>query len=285
MSSATEPGASSATEPSASSATASGATQQAETGRRGEHVQSLARGLAVIRAFDADNPTLTLSEVARRTDLTRAAARRFLLTLVDLGYVRAHDRGFTLTPRVLELGYAYLSGLTLPQVAEPHLERLVATVGESSSVAVLDGSDIVYVARVAASRIMRVSITVGTRFPAFATSMGRVLLADVEAGDLDAHLPADGMEALTPRTITERDTLAAELARVQAQGWAVVDEELEAGLRAVAVPIRDAAGATVAAANISAHASRRPLRALQDELLPELLQTARAIEEDLHVTA
>src|SRR4051794_23692642 len=145
---------------------------------RGTHfVQSLERGLAVIRAFDAEAPELTLSDVARRTGMSRAAARRFLLTLADLGYVRTDGRQFSLSPRVLELGYAYLSSLSLPEVAEPHLEALVAEVRESSSMSVLDGGDIVYVARVPVSRIMTVAINVGTRFPAYATSMGRVMLA------------------------------------------------------------------------------------------------------------
>ncbi|HLU32391.1 MAG TPA: helix-turn-helix domain-containing protein, partial [Natronosporangium sp.] len=142
-----------------------------------DFVQSLERGLAVIRAFDADHRSLTLSEVAAATGVTRAAARRFLLTLAELGYVRNHGRYFSLTARVLELGYAYLSSLSLPEVAEPHLEALVAQVDESSSLSVLDGTDIVYVARVPVRRIMTVAISVGTRFPAYATSMGRVLLA------------------------------------------------------------------------------------------------------------
>ena len=145
--------------------------------RSSDFVQSLERGLAVIRAFDAHHRELTLSEVARICDLTRAAARRFLLTLTDLGYVRTDGRLFSLTPRVLELGYAFLSSLSLPDVAEPHLERLVAEVRESSSVSVLDGDAIVYVARVPTSRIMTVAINVGTRFPAYVTSMGRVLVA------------------------------------------------------------------------------------------------------------
>ena len=148
-----------------------------DEGRAPHFVQSLERGLAVIRAFDEHNPELTLSDVARSTGLTRAAARRFLLTLADLGYVRTDGRWFTLSPRILELGYAYLSSLSLTEVAEPHLERLVAEVHESSSVSVLDREDIVYVARVPTARIMAVSINVGTRFPAYATSMGRVLLS------------------------------------------------------------------------------------------------------------
>src|SRR6476469_6668223 len=156
---------------------------------RGAHfVQSLERGLAVIRAFDTEHPELTLSDVARETGLTRAAARRFLLTLADLGYVRSDGRLFALTARVLELGYAYLSALSLPEIAEPHLEALVADVRESSSLSVLDGDDIVYVARVPTSRIMRVAINVGTRFPAYATSMGRVQLAGLSDDDLTAYL-------------------------------------------------------------------------------------------------
>src|SRR5919205_75546 len=162
---------------------------QPDAPARGTHfVRSLERGLAVIRAFDASAPELTLSDVARLTGLTRAAARRFLLTLVDLGYVRFDGRLFSLTPRVLELGYAYLSGLTLPDIAEPHLEWLAREVGESSSMSVLDGEDVVYVARVPTSRIMTVAINVGTRFPAYATSMGRVLLAGLSVGALDDYL-------------------------------------------------------------------------------------------------
>src|SRR3954462_10671889 len=165
-------------------------------------VQSLERGLAVIRAFDADHPELTLSDVARATGLTRAAARRFLLTLTDLGYVRTDGRLFALTARVLELGYAYLSALSLPEVAEPHLEALVAEVRESSSLSVLNGDDIVYVARVPTSRIMRVAINVGTRFPAYATSMGRVQLAGLSDGELDDYLEAVELKRLSPRTVT-----------------------------------------------------------------------------------
>ena len=193
----------------------------------------------MIRAFGPEDPELTLSDVARRTGLTRAAARRFLLTLADLGYVRSDGRLFALTPRVLDLGYAYLSSLSLPEVAEPHLERLAAEVRESSSVSVLDGDEIVYVGRVPTSRIMRVSINVGTRFPAYATSMGRVLLAALEPDELDAYLARAEIRPLTARAIATPDALRAELARVRTQGWALVDQELEEGLRSIAVPIRD----------------------------------------------
>jgi IclR family transcriptional regulator, pca regulon regulatory protein len=249
---------------------------------RGEHfVQSLERGLAVIRAFGPEDPELTLSDVARRTGLTRAAARRFLLTLADLGYVRSDGRHFALTPRVLELGYAYLSSLSLPEIAEPHLERLAAEVRESSSVSVLDGDDIVYVGRVPTSRIMRVSINVGTRFPAYATSMGRVLLAGLPDEELEAYLQRAQIRPLTPKAIATTPALRAALERIRAQGWALVDQELEAGLRSVAAPIRDRDGRVVAAVNVSAHASRASKDAVRKQLLPPLLRTAARIEADL----
>ena len=253
-------------------------------GARATHfVQSLQRGLAVIRAFDEDNPELTLSDVARATGLTRAAARRFLLTLADLGYVRTDGRWFTLSPRILELGYAYLSSLSLPEVAEPHLERLVAEVHESSSVSVLDGEDIVYVGRVPTSRIMTVSINVGTRFPAYATSMGRVLLAGLPDAELDAYLERVELVPLSPRTVTSRDALRAAVARVRSQGWALVDQELEEGLRSIAAPIRDRSGRTIAAVNLSAHASRMSIDEGRRRLVPALLATAARIEADLRV--
>jgi IclR family transcriptional regulator, pca regulon regulatory protein len=251
---------------------------------RGSHfVQSLERGLAVIRAFDAEHPELTLSDVARATGLTRAAARRFLLTLQDLGYVRTDGRRFALTARVLELGYAYLSALSLPEVAEPHLEALVAQVRESSSLSVLDGDDIVYVARVPTSRIMRVAINVGTRFPAYATSMGRVQLAGLSDDELTAYLKRVDLKRLTAHTLATEAELRGELARIRAQGWALVDQELEEGLRSVAVPIRDRDGAVVAAVNVSAHASRATKDIVRKTLLPPLLETASAIEADLRV--
>ena len=247
-----------------------------------EFVRSLERGLAVIRAFDAAHPSLTLSEVATRTRITRAAARRFLLTLQELGYVRTDGRRFSLTARVLELGYAYLSSLTLPEVAEPHLEALVAQVNESSSMSVLDGTDIVYVARVPVRRIMTVSISVGTRFPAYATSMGRVLLAGLSDDALEEYLSSLRPRQLTSRTITSPETLRAELARVRAQGWALVNQELEEGLRAVAAPVRDPEGRVVAAVNISTHATRT-LESMRRDLLPPLLATTARIEADLKV--
>jgi len=248
---------------------------------RPDFVQSLERGLAVIRAFDATHPELTLSEVAAATSVTRAAARRFLLTLAELGYVRSDGRLFSLTPKVLELGYAYLSSLSLPDVAEPHLEALAAEVNESSSISVLDRDDVVYVARVPVSRIMTVTISVGTRFPAYATSMGRVLLAGLPPQQLEEYLSRVRLQRLTSRTVSSVASLRAELARVRAQGWAIVNQELEEGLRAVAAPIRDRRERVIAAVNISTQASRTSLETMRRELLPPLLATVKRIESDL----
>ena len=270
-------------EPTTTARAAGHATPAADVAqpRNSDFVQSLDRGLAVIRAFGPDRERLSLSEVARATGLTRAAARRFLLTLVKLGYMRSDGREFSLRPRVLELGYAYLSGLALPEVAAPHLEELVAKLHESSSISILDGHHVVYVARVPTKRIMTVAISVGTRFPAFATSMGRVLLAAMSDADLDRYLSEATFEPLTNRTVTDPDRLRVIIHEVARQGYAIVDQELEEGLRAVAAPIRGAADIGAAAINVSAHASRVSLATMRAELLPTLLETARQIEADL----
>ena len=249
--------------------------------RNSDFVQSLDRGLAVIRAFGPDRDRLSLSEVARATGLTRAATRRFLLTLVQLGYVRNDGREFSLRPRVLELGYAYLSGLALPEIASPHLEELVARLHESSSISVLDGDHIVYVARVSTKRIMTVAISVGTRFPAYATSMGRVLLAAMSQEEFERYLARASFEALTGRTVTEPGTLREIVREVGGQGYALVDQELEEGLRAIAAPIRGASGGVTAAINVSVHASRVSPAQMRAQILPVLLETARLIEADL----
>lgn len=247
-----------------------------------EHVRSLDRGLAVIRAFDGEHPRQSLSDVARRTGLTRAAARRFLLTLAELGYVRTDGRLFALTPRVLELGYAYLSSLSLPEIAQPHLEALVREVQESASVSVLDGPDVVYVARVPTSRIMTVAITIGTRLPAYATSMGRVLLAALPADERERVLASSPAQPLTDRTITDPAALARELDAVRAAGYCVVDQELELGLRSISVPVRDRSGEVVAAANVSTRAGSRDV---VREILPALRACADAIGADLPTRA
>jgi IclR family pca regulon transcriptional regulator len=244
------------------------------------YVQSLARGLAVIRAFGAERPRLSLSDVARATDLTRASARRFLLTLESEGYVRARDGLFELTPRVLELGFSYLSAQSLPEVAQPHLEALSHAVGESSSASILDGWDIVYIARVPTRRIMSVGITIGTRFPAYVTSMGRVLLASLTTAELETFFEGFRGEAFTARTVVDPAALRAELDRVAAQGWSLVDGELETGLRALAVPVTRGT-ATVAAINVSMPATDEDADFQALRLLPALQDAAAAISTDL----
>jgi IclR family transcriptional regulator, pca regulon regulatory protein len=251
----------------------------------GEHfVQSLERGLAVIRAFTAESPDLSLADVSRRTGLSRAAARRFLLTLLDLEYVRNDGGRYSLTPRVLELGYAYVASLSLPEVAEPHLERLAAETGEFPAVSVLDGHDIVVVARVPVSRLMTVAINVGTRLPAYATATGRVLLAGLTDEALDRYLGEAELRPRAGRTITDPEALREDVERVRTQGYSVVDQELERGLRSVAAPIHGRRGQVVAAVNLAVHEGRRTLKSMREELLPPLRATADAIEADLRVS-
>jgi IclR family pca regulon transcriptional regulator len=240
-----------------------------------QYVQSLVRGLSVIRAFGADHSNMTLSEIATRTDLTRATARRFLHTLVEIGYVRTNGRTFELTPRVLELGFSYLSALSLPELAQSHLESFSRETGESSSMSILDGDDIVYVARAAVQRIMSVSISVGTRFTAYMTSMGRVMLAAT-----DASLP-DVLERRTSRSVATPEELRNELVRVREQDYSMVDEELEVGLRSLAVPIRNSAGVTVAAINVSVASGADSRDEFVSSMLPRLRSVAAAIEAEL----
>jgi IclR family pca regulon transcriptional regulator len=253
----------------------------AGAGRRTDFVQSLDRGLAVIRCFSSEHPSLTLSEVAERTGLTRAAARRFLLTLQELGYVGSSGRQFSLRPRVLALGYAYLSSFSVSQIAQPHLEDLAEELHESCSVSVLDGDDLVYVARASANRIMTIALTVGTRLPPYPTSMGRVLLAHLPDADLDAYFSRATLDKLTSHTITDEAELRGVLAAVRARGWAAVDQELEAGVRSIAVPIRDSSRKVVAAINASAHAARVPMRTLERDFLPRIREAARQIDSEL----
>lgn len=210
-------------------------------------VQSLARGLAVIRTFGRDAQRQTLSEVAARSDLSRATARRFLHTLADLGYARFDGKHFSLTPRVLDLGYAYLSSTPLWEVTQPHMEAVAAKLHESCSVSVLEGPDIVYVGRVPTKRIMTITLGVGTHLPAYATSMGRVLLAGLPEAELDHFLSTARIEALTARTITDPARLKATLRDIAQRGWALVDQELELGVRSIAVPIHDGSHSVVAA--------------------------------------
>lgn len=250
-------------------------------GRPREFIQSLERGLAIIRAFGPHAPEQTVSELAATTGLTRATARRFLITLIELGYVESDGRIFRLTPKVLELGYSFLSGLRFPDVALPHLERLVAEVDEGSEASVLDGDHIVYVARVPSSSVMTVAINVGARMPAHATSMGKVLLAALPDAELDAYFAEADLRSILPRTVTDPAELRAQLERVREQGYAIVDQELEEGLVAIAAPVSGRGGRVVGAINLSTNVMRRSLDSLRDELLEPLLRTARSIEADL----
>jgi IclR family transcriptional regulator, pca regulon regulatory protein len=246
-----------------------------------EYVQSLARGLSVISCFSERRPAMTISAVAEETGLSRATARRVLHTLQQLDLVATDGDVFRLTPRVLSIGYAYLSSLELPELAHPHMEQLVAQVRESSSLAVLDGADIVYVARVPTKRIMSVAITVGTRLPAFATSMGRALLADRTPAEVEELLGTGPLPRLTSRTVGTVAELRKVLDRVRDDGFALTDQELEDGLRSIAVPVRDARGVAQAALNVAAHAGRVSARSMVEEFLPPLREAARRIETDV----
>lgn len=259
------------------------ATVGAEKEKNPDFVQSLERGLAVIKAFSKERPALTLSEVAKATRMTRAAARRFLLTLECLGYVsyNENDRKFSLRPSVLSLGYAYLSSLSFTHLAQPYMEGLVERVHESCSAAVLDGEEIVYVVRVPTKRIMTISLALGSRLPAYATSLGRVLLADLPANALDEFFHMVKLEPITPYTVTDCQRLRAILGEVKAQGYCLLDQELEEGLRSIAAPIRDRRGTTIAAVNISTHVSRVSMEQLQQEFLPLLIQTTKRISLEL----
>lgn len=247
-----------------------------------DFVQSLERGLAIIRVFSAERPALTVTEIAEATGLTRAAARRFLLTLVELGYVATDGRYYELTPRVLELGYAFLSGLSFPEVALPRVERLVAEVREGSEAAILDGNDVVYVVRVPGPALMTMAVNVGARLPAYATALGRVLLAGLPDDRVAELLDQVDPKPLLPRTIVDRGELRAEIRRVREQGYALVDQELEEGLVAIATPVRDRSGRVMAAINLSTHVGRKSAEELRD-LVPALQRAAAEIEGDLAV--
>jgi IclR family pca regulon transcriptional regulator len=259
------------------------ATALSKTELGTEFIESLARGLLVPTAFGADRPELSLSAVAEATGLARATARRALITLEHMGYITATGRSFRLTPTVLELGYAPLSRLTVADLAAPHLADLVTEVHDSASMAVLDGHDIRYTARVAASRVMSVRISVGTRFPAYATAMGRVLLAALPQPARDELLATEDLRPLTTHTLTEPATLSAAIARASDDGHAVVTDELEDGLRSVAVPIRAADGRVLAAINVSMHSAHRSLDECHATVLPALCATAARIEADLAI--
>ena len=244
-------------------------------------VQSLERGLAVLRVFGADAPALTLADVARRAELSRATARRILHTLHALGYVAFDGKLFELTPKVLDLGYAYLSSMHLADISQPTMEALSEQVHESVSIALLDGDDIVYVARVPTKRIMTIALGLGSRLPAHCTSLGRAILAHLAEAELACYLARVELAPRTERTITDRDELRVVLAEVRQRGWAIVDQELEDGVRSIAAPIRDRGGRVVAALNIGTQVSRVTLTQIRSTLVPALLDAAGQITDQL----
>ena len=243
-----------------------------------DYMLSLARGLAVIRAFGDGRTTLTIADAARSTGLSRAATRRCLHTLSVLGYVSGRRGTFELTPAILALGYAYLGSASIARVAQPILERFSEEVHESSSLAVLDGDEIVYLARAATRRILSIGLSVGSRLPAAVTSMGRVLVTCSDAAARDAFVLRAALTRYTERTIVSREDLRRELDRVRARGYAIVDQELEIGLRSLAVPIRRPDGEVVAAINVGVHAGRADARALVRDFLPGLRLAAGKIQ-------
>ena len=245
-----------------------------------DFVEAIARGFEVVAAFRPGVPAMSLSDVAAATGLARPTARRILLTLAELGYVQVGDRGYCLTPKVLELGVAYVRSMGLWEVARPHLECLVAATNESCSIAQLDGSDIVYVARVAVPKLVTLAVQIGTRFPAMATSLGKVLLAALAPDELERTLAQptrSGLVACWQPADAERDAV---LREVRARGWAVTDQQLAPGIRSIAAPLRDGAGRVIAAVNVNAHAAETSVEHLVQHHLPLLLRTAGDISAD-----
>ena len=243
-----------------------------------DYVGALASGLEVLQAFDAEHPRMTLSEVAARTEMDRAKARRFLLTLHGLGFVKRSGRQFELTPRVLQLGYAYQASNQYRAVIQQYLEDITAELGESSSLAVLDGDEVVYVARSSARhRLMAITLSVGTRLPAAYTSMGRVLLAQLPEAELEAFLARVKLETFTASSVTNTEVLRDEIINVRQQRYAIVDQELDSGLRSVAVPVFAGNGELLGAINVSTNAARVGMDTLMEIYLARLQKAAEAV--------
>ena len=245
-----------------------------------DFVESLARGLDVLQCFSAERPRMSLSEIAEVSRLARPTARRLLLTLEELGFVRFAEGQFSLTPRVLSLGMAFVASLGLWEVGRPHLERLVAQTGESSSMSQLDGSDIVYVARVAVPKLITLRVEIGTRFPAAYTSQGKVLLAALGPDELAGVLAQPSRSGLPRFLPRDPQAFGAELCTIRARGWALADEELAPGIRSIAAPVRDGTGAVRAAMNVTVHAAETSVQRLTGEYLPLLLRTAGDVSAD-----
>lgn len=246
-----------------------------------DFVTSLSRGLAVIQAFDKNAPKLTLTEVAKRTELNRAAARRFLFTLNALGYVETDGKLFWLGPKILELGYAYLASQPIVDIVQPYIDEVSKATGESCSVSVIDGNDVVYIARHLTHHVMSVTLNVGTRLPAFVTSMGRAMLAFRPDDEVNQILKNSQLKKFTEFTIVDRNLIKEELIKVKQQGFAVVNQELDFGLRSIAVPIFNKRGLCVAAMNVSTHAGRLSDDCLFNTILPSLQHAADEVSKVL----
>ncbi|SDN75078.1 transcriptional regulator, IclR family [Psychrobacillus sp. OK028] len=249
----------------------------------GDYIQSLDRGLQVIQAFSQNNKTLTISDVSKITGLSRPTARRILLTLEHLGFAEANNGLFSLTARTLSLGYAYLSSNNKWSIAHPFMRDFVHKTGESCSISILDGTDIIYVARVSTKRIMSINLDVGSKLPAYATSMGHVLLANLSQEKLEKYLNNLHLKKFTDKTIVDKDQLRMTLEEVRANNWGGVDQQFEEGLRSIATPIRDINGKVIAAINCSAHAGRISKEVLIKEFLPILQENASRISEAMNI--
>ncbi|KAA5825864.1 IclR family transcriptional regulator C-terminal domain-containing protein [Saccharopolyspora hirsuta] len=248
---------------------------------RRDYLQSLERGLSVILAFSHNSPRLSLADLSAATGLSRPTVRRIVLTLEELGYVRSEGRLFSLTPHVLALGNAYLSSLNLTEVAQPFMEEVTRETGQTCSLAALDGEDAVYLARVPARKVMSITLTTGTRLPAYATSMGRVLLSGLPESELEAFLNAVELHPLTAHTITDRERLREAVERARERGWAVVDQEFEVGVRSFSAPVKDATGHVIASLSMSCSARDVDLDTIHAEHLPVLVRAAARISEQL----
>jgi IclR family pca regulon transcriptional regulator len=255
------------------------------TDRRGkdQFLQSFAKGLSVITAFSPEAPSMTLSEVANKARLTRAGARRILLTLQALGYVGYERRNFYLTPKILDLGYSYLATTPLWDLAEPFMQEVANQVHESCSVSVLEGTDIVYILRVPTKKIMTIRLSIGTRLPAWCTSMGRILLGGLDEDGLNAVLINSDLKAFTARTVTDRKKLKQIIRDDHTRGWSLVNQELEDGLLSLSVPLVDRGGQIVAAMNVSGHATRTSPGEALKTFLPVLRQAALRINSALQL--
>ncbi|WP_051298683.1 IclR family transcriptional regulator domain-containing protein [Arthrobacter castelli] len=248
---------------------------------RGTHVQAFARGIHILKAFSRTTPTLTLPQIAEATQLDRAVVRRYLMTLQDLGYVGASGKGYSLRPRILEIGYGYLASAGLPEIVQPHLNRLSATVNESCAVTVQDDSDVVYIAVANTDRSFSIQLTVGNRLPAYCTAMGRILLAGQPKDEVQTQLRCVPLVRHTAHTIQDPDRITALIDRARSQGWAIGDEELEAGVHSVAVPIRDSTQQPIAAMSVSTPSVRVSNQTLKETILEKLRAARDSVEKDI----